>query len=122
MPAVKVLQPVLKMKVDELFLCWLSETTTQVMLKDYLRSITNEENIEIGSGDPGGNKQFFSEINSVSKQTMLGNMLSPLIPTSPPVLSPALPLGTTSSPRRLSNSRGIRRSSSKMVSIIMCSI
>lgn len=119
MPAVKVLQPVLKMKVDELFLCWLSETATQVMLKDHLRSITNKENIEFGSGDAGSNKQFFSEINSVSKQNLLGNLLSPLISTSPPVLFPVLPLGTPTSPRRYSNTRIRRSSSSRMVSIIM---
>ncbi|XP_054830638.1 serine/threonine-protein phosphatase 2A regulatory subunit B'' subunit beta isoform X1 [Eublepharis macularius] len=116
MPAVKVLQPVLKMKVDELFLCWLSETATQMMLKDYLRSITSEEKIEIGSGDAGDNKHIFTEINCLSKQSMLGNLMSPLIPTSPPVLSAALPLGTPTSPRSFSSSRGVRRpSSTRMV-------
>lgn len=39
MPPGKVLQPVLKMKVDELFLCWLSEAGTQAMLQECLRRI-----------------------------------------------------------------------------------
>lgn len=39
MPPGKVLQPVLKMKVDELFLCWLSESSTQAMLQDCLQRI-----------------------------------------------------------------------------------
>lgn len=111
MPTVKVLQPVLKMKVDELFLCWLSEPATQVMLKDYLRSITNEEKIEIGSGDAGNTEHIFTEINCVSKQTMLGTLMSPLTPTSRH-LSTALPLGTPASPRNISGIRGKRRSSS----------
>ncbi|XP_062982396.1 serine/threonine-protein phosphatase 2A regulatory subunit B'' subunit beta isoform X2 [Elgaria multicarinata webbii] len=112
MPAVKVLQPVLKMKVDELFLCWLSETATQVMLKDYLRNITNEEKIEIGSGDAGSNEHLVTQIHCASKQSTLGHLISPLTPTSPSHLSTALPLGTPTSPRSFSNIRGIRRSSS----------
>ncbi|KAM8750150.1 serine/threonine-protein phosphatase 2A regulatory subunit B'' subunit beta-like [Rhynchonycteris naso] len=39
MPPGKVLQPVLKMKVDELFLCWLSEAGTQAMLHDCLQRL-----------------------------------------------------------------------------------
>uniref|UniRef100_A0A2D4HCF6 EF-hand domain-containing protein n=1 Tax=Micrurus lemniscatus lemniscatus TaxID=129467 RepID=A0A2D4HCF6_MICLE len=112
MPAMKVLQPVLKMKVDELFLCWLSETATQVMLKDYLRSITSEEKIEIGSGDAGDNENILSQIIYVSKQSMLGSLMSPLTPTSPPHLSTALPFTTPTSPRSCSGIRGKRRSSS----------
>ncbi|KAM3836928.1 serine/threonine-protein phosphatase 2A regulatory subunit B'' subunit beta isoform 2-T3 [Vipera latastei] len=111
MPTVKVLQPVLKMKVDELFLCWLSETATQVMLKDYLRSITSEEKIEIGSGDDGDNENILSQINYVSKQSMLGTLMSPLTP-SPPHLSTTLPFSTPTSPRSCSGIRGKRRSSS----------
>ncbi|XP_026522652.1 serine/threonine-protein phosphatase 2A regulatory subunit B'' subunit beta isoform X1 [Notechis scutatus] len=112
MPTVKVLQPVLKMKVDELFLCWLSETATQVMLKDYLRSITSEEKIEMGSGDAGDNENILSQINYVSKQSMLGSLMSPLTPTSSPHLSTVLPFTTPTSPRSYSGIRGKRRSSS----------
>lgn len=124
MPTVKVLQPVLKMKVDELFLCWLSETATQVMLKDYLRSITSEEKIEIGSGDAGDNENILSQINYVSKQSMLGSLISPLTPTSPPHLSTALPFSTSTSPRSCSGIRGKRRSSSSrnVSGLIMSSV
>ncbi|XP_026505036.1 serine/threonine-protein phosphatase 2A regulatory subunit B'' subunit beta-like, partial [Terrapene carolina triunguis] len=112
MPTGKVLQPVLKMKVDELFLCWLSQPTTQLMLKDCLRRIKNEEKTEIGSGDAGDSEPLtFTNKTSKSKQSMLDNLISPLVtPSSPPHLSTALPLGTSTSPRNLSNIRGIRRS------------
>ncbi|XP_067401816.1 serine/threonine-protein phosphatase 2A regulatory subunit B'' subunit beta isoform X3 [Emydura macquarii macquarii] len=112
MPAGKILQPVLKMKVDELFLCWLSQPTTQLMLKDCLRRIKNDEKTEIGSGDAGDSEPIiFTNKNSKSKQSMLDNLLSPLVtPSSPPHLSTALPLGTSTSPRNTSNIRGIRRS------------
>uniref|UniRef100_A0A670IJ08 EF-hand domain-containing protein n=1 Tax=Podarcis muralis TaxID=64176 RepID=A0A670IJ08_PODMU len=107
-----VLKPVVKMKVDELFLRWLSDASTQVMLKDCLRSITNKEKIEIGSGDARNNEHILGHINCVSKQSMLGNLMSTLTTTSPPHLSTALPLGTPTSPRSFSNIRGKRRSSS----------
>nr|XP_020737361.1 serine/threonine-protein phosphatase 2A regulatory subunit B'' subunit beta-like [Odocoileus virginianus texanus] len=51
MPPGKVLQPVLKMKVDELFLCWLSESSTQAMLRDCLRRIQMPAMPERGAGD-----------------------------------------------------------------------
>ncbi|KAM9668682.1 serine/threonine-protein phosphatase 2A regulatory subunit B'' subunit beta [Dama dama] len=51
MPPGKVLQPVLKMKVDELFLCWLSESSTQAMLRDCLRRIQTPAMPERGAGD-----------------------------------------------------------------------
>uniref|UniRef100_A0A8C8RVF1 EF-hand domain-containing protein n=1 Tax=Pelusios castaneus TaxID=367368 RepID=A0A8C8RVF1_9SAUR len=112
MPAGKVLQPVLKMKVDELFLCWLSQPATQLMLKDCLRRIKNEEKTEIGSGDAGDSETLiYTNKNSKSKQSMLDNLISPLVtPSSPPHLSTALPLGTSTSPRNTSNIRGMRRS------------
>ncbi|XP_047621616.1 proline-rich proteoglycan 2-like [Phacochoerus africanus] len=52
MPPGKVLQPVLKMKVDELFLCWLSEPSTQAMLQDCLQRIKVPGRPERGGGDP----------------------------------------------------------------------
>ncbi|XP_069060412.1 serine/threonine-protein phosphatase 2A regulatory subunit B'' subunit beta isoform X1 [Pleurodeles waltl] len=48
MPSGKVLQPVLKMKVDEVFLCWLSDTSTQTLLKSYLKRAKNGEKIGLG--------------------------------------------------------------------------
>uniref|UniRef100_A0A8D0KNM2 EF-hand domain-containing protein n=1 Tax=Salvator merianae TaxID=96440 RepID=A0A8D0KNM2_SALMN len=110
MPPVKVLQPVLKMKVDELFLCWLSDPATQAMLKDYLRSITSVEKTEIGSGDAKSSEHILTPINC-SKHSLLSNLMSPLTPTSPPHLSATLPLGTPTSPRNFSNIRKKQRSS-----------
>uniref|UniRef100_A0AAZ3PW36 EF-hand domain-containing protein n=1 Tax=Oncorhynchus tshawytscha TaxID=74940 RepID=A0AAZ3PW36_ONCTS len=54
MPSPQVLQPVLKMKVDELFLNWLSEPTTQTILKDYLGLIKSGQSIDLGSSAPLG--------------------------------------------------------------------
>ncbi|XP_078078596.1 serine/threonine-protein phosphatase 2A regulatory subunit B'' subunit beta isoform X1 [Mustelus asterias] len=119
MPAAPVLQPVLKMKVDELFLYWLSETTTQSMLKDYLKRIESGETIDTGSGNatndqpPTGsnnNKHPTSELN------ILGCSTSPLVTSKfcsnpPSQLTSALPSGTFSSPRNGLNTRATRRSS-----------
>ncbi|XP_014345705.1 serine/threonine-protein phosphatase 2A regulatory subunit B'' subunit beta isoform X1 [Latimeria chalumnae] len=121
MPAAKVLQPVLKMKVDELFLCWLSNTTTQLMLKDYLKRIKNGEKVEVGSGDATEHSLLACSKNkahSDSKQNVLDKLNSPMLtPSSPPSqFSAALPSGTCSSPRNGPNARGVRRSTSvKMV-------
>ncbi|MBZ3886959.1 Serine/threonine-protein phosphatase 2A regulatory subunit B'' subunit beta [Sciurus carolinensis] len=53
MPPGKVLQPVLKMKVDELFLYWLSEASTQRMLQDRLHFIKASGRAAPGAGDAG---------------------------------------------------------------------
>ncbi|NXA46816.1 P2R3B phosphatase, partial [Nothocercus julius] len=112
MPAGKVLQPVLKMKVDELFLCWLSQPATQLVLKDCLRTIKNEEKTEIANGDSGNSEnERFTTKNSNSKQSILGDIRIPLMSFNPPHLSTALPVATSTSPRSASNTRGIRRSS-----------
>uniref|UniRef100_A0A8B9CJS0 EF-hand domain-containing protein n=1 Tax=Anser brachyrhynchus TaxID=132585 RepID=A0A8B9CJS0_9AVES len=111
----KVLQPVLKMKVDELFLCWFSQPATQLTLKDCLRRIKNEEKTEIGNGDSGNSKnERFATKNSDSKQSMLGDIRLPLS-FSPPQLSTTLPLSTSSSSRNISNVKGTRRSSGTRV-------
>lgn len=112
----KVLQPVLKMKVDELFLCWLSQPATQLTLKDCLRRIKNEEKTEIGSGDSGNSKnERFANKNSNSKQCMLGDTRLPLMSFNPPQLSTTLPLATPASSRNISNVRATRRSSGTRV-------
>ncbi|XP_006638957.2 serine/threonine-protein phosphatase 2A regulatory subunit B'' subunit beta isoform X1 [Lepisosteus oculatus] len=115
MPAAPVLQPVLKMKVDELFLNWLSETTTQLMLKDYLRRIKNGERIETGAGDGKHNRSLVCSANKnnvVSKKNMAEKVVSPLsTPSSPPSApSTALPSGSCGSPRVGPNGRPVRRS------------
>ncbi|XP_030059746.1 serine/threonine-protein phosphatase 2A regulatory subunit B'' subunit beta isoform X2 [Microcaecilia unicolor] len=110
MPAGKILQPVLKMKVDELFLCWLSETPTQLLLKDYLRRIKNGEKINIGDCD---DKESLSanKHNLYASQSVLDNLpVSPLTPCSPSSqLTSNLPLSPLSSPRTGLNAR-VRRS------------
>ncbi|XP_067841852.1 serine/threonine-protein phosphatase 2A regulatory subunit B'' subunit beta isoform X2 [Heptranchias perlo] len=119
MPAAPVLQPVLKMKVDELFLYWLSETTTQSMLKDYLKRIESGETIEVGIGDATNNQPPTGSNNknhSNSELNILGHSTSPLVTSkycsSPPSqLTSALPSGTCSSPRSGSSTRATRRSS-----------
>ncbi|KAM6285689.1 serine/threonine-protein phosphatase 2A regulatory subunit B'' subunit beta isoform 2-T2 [Spheniscus humboldti] len=112
----KVLQPVLKMKVDELFLCWLSQPATQLTLKDCLRRIKNEEKTEIGNGDSGnGKSERFANTNSSSKQCILGDTRLPLMSFNPPQLSTTLPLATPANPRNISNVRATRRSSGTKV-------
>uniref|UniRef100_A0A8C9FFG2 Serine/threonine-protein phosphatase 2A regulatory subunit B'' subunit beta n=1 Tax=Pavo cristatus TaxID=9049 RepID=A0A8C9FFG2_PAVCR len=116
MPPGKVLQPVLKMKVDELFLCWLSQPTTQLMLKDCLRRIKNEEKTEIGNRDAGNSEnERFTTKNSNSKQSILGDIRLPLMPFTPPQLSTTLPLATSATLRNASNVKGTRRSSGTRV-------
>ncbi|XP_040281104.1 serine/threonine-protein phosphatase 2A regulatory subunit B'' subunit beta isoform X1 [Bufo bufo] len=95
MPANKVLQPVLKLKVDELFQCWLSETPTQLLLKDYLRRIKNGENVLPENVDDSGDA---SRMQSANK--MLDSLSLSPVTCSPPSRSPsALPIGAFSSPR-----------------------
>ncbi|XP_042190218.1 serine/threonine-protein phosphatase 2A regulatory subunit B'' subunit beta isoform X2 [Callorhinchus milii] len=119
MPVATVLQPVLKMKVDELFLYWLSETSSQSMLKDYLKRIENGERIEVGSGDAARSQPLNGSKNSLhsnSNLNILDHSTCPLVtskhsssPSSHP--TSALPSGTCSSPRNGSNTRATRRSS-----------
>ncbi|NXD84838.1 P2R3B phosphatase, partial [Halcyon senegalensis] len=106
----KVLQPVLKMKVDELFLCWLSQPATQLALKDCLRRIKNEEKTEIGDRDSGnGKNETCANKNSSSKQCLLGDTRLTLSFSAQP--STTLPLATPASSRNISNVRATRRSS-----------
>uniref|UniRef100_A0A672IB08 Serine/threonine-protein phosphatase 2A regulatory subunit B'' subunit beta-like n=1 Tax=Salarias fasciatus TaxID=181472 RepID=A0A672IB08_SALFA len=51
MPSPQVLEPVLKMKVNELFLNWLSAPETQSLLKDYLDVIKSGQLIDLATGD-----------------------------------------------------------------------
>jgi len=117
----KILQPVLKMKVDELFLCWLSQPATQLALKDCLRRIKNEQKTVIGNGDAGnGKNERFANNNSNSKQCILGDTRLPLMSFSPPQLSTTLPLATPASTRNVSNVRAAPRSSgTRIVSLFL---
>lgn len=89
MPPGKALQPVLKMKVDELFLRWLSEAGTQAMLRDCLQRIRAPGRADCGDGDAGRSRPT---------------------PAAPAPAAPALPVGAASSPRLGSHVRGTRRS------------
>ncbi|XP_058642922.1 serine/threonine-protein phosphatase 2A regulatory subunit B'' subunit beta isoform X2 [Onychostoma macrolepis] len=112
MASPQTLQPVLKMKVDELFLFWLSEPSTQAMLKDYLNKIKNGEEIELNHADFKGtstlvltenNNNIASKINATERMTAaLGT------PCSPP--SATLPSASGSNNRAGVNARALRRS------------
>lgn len=100
-----VLQPVLKMKVDELFFRWLSDPETQAQLKDYLVLIKNGQPIDLGTGAAEDRKSSLSssssnENNNVGSQKSHGDKKTASISTSssPPSTS-ALPSGSSSNPR-----------------------
>lgn len=105
MPSPQGLQPVLKMKVDELFLNWLSEPNIQTMLKDYLRKIKNGDDLEFGKGSG-----HFTENNNIASNYNVSERTSASLsaPCSPP--SATLPSGSGSSNRAGQNSRALRRS------------
>uniref|UniRef100_A0A8I5UT20 Protein phosphatase 2 regulatory subunit B''beta n=1 Tax=Pongo abelii TaxID=9601 RepID=A0A8I5UT20_PONAB len=108
MPPGKVLQPVLKMKVDELFLYWLSEASTQRMLQDCLRRIKAPGRDQPTAGDgelPG----------AWPAATLAAPRPSGLEPPGTPGPGPALPLGAASSPRNAPHARGTRRSAGTRV-------
>ncbi|XP_073470681.1 serine/threonine-protein phosphatase 2A regulatory subunit B'' subunit beta-like isoform X4 [Aquarana catesbeiana] len=99
MPSNKILQPVLKVKVDQLFLYWLSETPTQLLLKDYLRRIKNGENVMADTLEDGVDASL-SNSKMLLHKTMDNLSLSPVTPCSPPSRSPSsLPIGPFGSPR-----------------------
>ncbi|XP_024851171.1 serine/threonine-protein phosphatase 2A regulatory subunit B'' subunit beta isoform X1 [Bos taurus] len=111
MPPGKVLQPVLKMKVDELFLCWLSESSTQAMLRDCLRRIQMPER---GAGDaeqPGPRLAAAAPDPAWRPRECEG----PGAPGPTPA-STALPVGAASSARSGPPVRGPRRSGGTRVS------
>jgi len=111
MPSPQVLQPVLKKKVDELFLNWLSDPGTQSVLKDYLDLIKNGQYL---SGKDAQDKRSlsFNENNNVASQkNLVEKKTVPLgTPSSPPSNS-TLPSGSSSNTRVTGpNGRVLRRS------------
>ncbi|XP_054471106.1 serine/threonine-protein phosphatase 2A regulatory subunit B'' subunit beta isoform X2 [Anoplopoma fimbria] len=113
MPSPQVLQPVLKMKVDELFLNWLSDNATQSLLKDYLDIIKSGQHVDVSGGEAQGKRSLtFNENNNVASQRNLAER-KPLplgTPSSPPSAS-TLPSGSSSNTRVTgSNGRVLRRS------------
>ncbi|XP_070770782.1 serine/threonine-protein phosphatase 2A regulatory subunit B'' subunit beta isoform X2 [Enoplosus armatus] len=113
MPSPQVLQPVLKMKVDELFLNWLSDPATQSLLKDYLDLIKSGRHIDMSSGEAQDKRLLtFNENNNVASQKNLAEKKpAPLsTPSSPPSAS-TLPSGSSSNTRVTGpNGRVLRRS------------
>uniref|UniRef100_A0A3Q1HL08 EF-hand domain-containing protein n=1 Tax=Anabas testudineus TaxID=64144 RepID=A0A3Q1HL08_ANATE len=113
MPSPQVLQPVLKMKVDELFLNWLSDPATQSLLKDYLDLLKSGQHIDLSSGDTQDKTSLsFNENNNVASQKNLAERKPAAIstPSSPPSAI-TLPSGSSSSTRVTGpNGRVLRRS------------
>lgn len=72
MPPPQVLQPVLKLKVDELFLNWLSDPETQLVLKEYLDQIKNGQYRSSGGENSQADKSLsFNENNNIASQKNL---------------------------------------------------
>ncbi|XP_052104498.1 serine/threonine-protein phosphatase 2A regulatory subunit B'' subunit beta-like isoform X2 [Mytilus californianus] len=84
------LKPVLKLKVDELFLRWLSEPETQNSLKENLRQLTHGEALTTP----------LSHYSLASPRSSSGKQSPRLRPTSPPFSPPTSKLPSPRSPRR----------------------
>ncbi|CAL8267360.1 unnamed protein product [Lota lota] len=117
MPSPQVLQPVVKLKVDELYLNWLSDPSTQSVLKNYLALIKSGQSIDLGHVDASDARLLaFSENNNVSRGSLCHRTLADRrttslgAPSSPPS-SHTLPSGSSSSARITGpNGRALRRS------------
>ena len=113
MPSHQVLEPVLEMKVDQLFLTWLSEPVTLGVLKDYLSLIKSGQSIDLGLGDARDKRSLsFNENNNrVSRRSLVERGSAPLNTPSSPPSSHTLPSGSGSSGRvGGANGRALRRS------------
>ncbi|XP_053733293.1 serine/threonine-protein phosphatase 2A regulatory subunit B'' subunit beta isoform X2 [Synchiropus splendidus] len=112
MPSSQILQPVLKLKVDELFLNWLSDPETQSLLKGYLDLIKSGQHAELNGGDATENGLCFNDNNNVTSQKNLAEKKTPSF--NPAALQPSastLPSGSNSSSRVAGlTSRILRRS------------
>ncbi|KAJ8253146.1 hypothetical protein GJAV_G00209640 [Gymnothorax javanicus] len=109
MPSPQDLQPILKRKVDELFLNWLSEPATQEILKDCLRRVKNEEFLGEVLNCGGNRKHAVYGEKNVSPKNLAERV--PSSPTGP--LSPsssALPTGIGGNTRASSGARALHRS------------
>ncbi|MEQ2249645.1 hypothetical protein ILYODFUR_031467, partial [Ilyodon furcidens] len=113
MPSPQVLQPVLKVKVDELFLNWLSDPGTQSALKDYLDLIKNGQYDDLSNGNAQDKRSLsFNENNNVASQKNLTEKKSALPGTaSSPASNSILPSRSSSNARVMGpNGRVLRRS------------
>ncbi|XP_054887527.1 serine/threonine-protein phosphatase 2A regulatory subunit B'' subunit beta isoform X2 [Poeciliopsis prolifica] len=111
MPSPQVLQPVLKVKVDELFLNWLSDPGTQSVLKDFLDLIKSGEYSGLSGGHAQDKKSLsFNENNNVASQKNLSEK-KPLGTNSSPAPNSTLPSRSSSNARVTGpNGRVLRRS------------
>lgn len=113
MPTPEILQPVLKMRMDELFLTWLSEPATQSMLKDYLDLIKCGQYADFCKGDVAEKTLLsFNENNNVASQkNQAEKKPAPLSTLSSPSSTSTLPSGSSSNTRVTGPSgRVLRRS------------
>lgn len=120
MPA---LQPVLKMKVDELFFKWLSDPATQTQLKQYLELIKSGQAVGLANGVAEDKRSPFGENNNVaSHRSHTGKKPAPISPPCSHPSTGALPSGSSSNPRVSGPSaRTLRKSvSTKKVTCVWC--
>lgn len=105
------LQPVLKMKVDELFFTWLSDPSTQSSLKEYLDLIKSGQRLDLDEGDAPDKKSLsFNENNNVASQRNLAEE-RPFSSSPNPSPSSALPSGSSCNTRMTGpNGRVLRKS------------
>uniref|UniRef100_A0A8C7XI20 Protein phosphatase 2 regulatory subunit B''beta n=1 Tax=Oryzias sinensis TaxID=183150 RepID=A0A8C7XI20_9TELE len=101
MPPPQVLQPVLKLKVDELFLNWLSDPETQLVLKEYLDQIKNGQYRSSGGENSLADKSLsFNENNNVASQkNLVEKKPASLGNPSGPASNSTLPSGSNSNSR-----------------------
>lgn len=125
MPSPQVLQPVLKMKVDELFLNWLSDPATQSLLKDYLDLIKSGRPVDLSRVDARDKRSFSLNANNnvASQMNLAEKKPGPLGATSSPPSTGALPSRSSSNTSRATgpSSRVLRRSAStkKVIHLIL---
>ncbi|XP_015252705.1 serine/threonine-protein phosphatase 2A regulatory subunit B'' subunit beta isoform X2 [Cyprinodon tularosa] len=113
MPSPQVLQPVLKLKVDELFFNWLSDPGTQSALKYGLDLIKSGQYNSLGSGRAQDKRSLsFNENNNVASQKNLTEKKpAPLGASSSPSPNSTLPSRSSSNARITGpNGRQLRRS------------
>lgn len=121
MPSPQVLQPVIKMKVDELFLSWLGDPATQSLLKGYLDQVKSGQHVDLSSGAVQDQRSLtFTENNVAPKRNLTEKKPAALATTSNPTSTCTLPSGSGSNTRMIGpNGRVLRRSiSTKKVNYI----
>ncbi|XP_077392548.1 serine/threonine-protein phosphatase 2A regulatory subunit B'' subunit beta isoform X1 [Festucalex cinctus] len=112
MPSSQILKPVLKLKVDELFLTWLSDPKTQAVLKDYLDLIKSGHHADLSNvGVKEKCTLTFNQNNKVALQNLKEKKsAASSLSMSPPCAS-TLPSGCSTGTRVMGpHGRILRRS------------